>query len=205
MKTFNLNRLFTLLCIAGLLLSCSNDDVDDLTGTPPTPRNLNEPLNDAPTPVDLSFTANLNSLSQDQGCGGGNFLFQHSGQGSSAVLGNYSVDISYCGVPQTAGISGIEIIIEDASGNQLFLREKDENASNDNEGNSFVNNSGVTDTNFPGNGVLNEDNDLLQLEITGGTGQYSSAEGSFTTRLGTGFQAGASMTRFSLNGIISGI
>ena len=53
MKTINLNRLITLLCVTGMLLSCSNDD--DISSVDPTPRNFNAPSGNEAVPIDLNF------------------------------------------------------------------------------------------------------------------------------------------------------
>ena len=203
MKTINLNRLITLLCVTGLLLSCSNDD--DITSVDPTPRNFNAPSGNEAVPIDLNFTVNLDGQSEGQGCEPGSYLFQHSGSGTNDVLGNYTVDISYCGQPQSVTVSSIEVVLEDDGGNKIYLNQRPNSSSGGDQDNFGNNVSGGTPGIYTGNGGVNHDDELLVFEVSGGTGIYSSAEGTLTSKLSPGFQAGAEMSNFLISGLISGI
>lgn len=217
MKTFKLKSLFAILVCTGLLLSCSNDDDGNIANDPGvTPTTFGGPRSNADnTPLALNFSASLTNTSEDASCNASSVLYQHSGEGSSDITGDFVADITYCRDPQSLAVSNFQITLEDSEGDMIFLSQRnfltsdevDDVAVNDdpNEVNA-IGQDPENDTN-QGNLVTNNnvEDGFLYLEITGGTGKYEGASGEISSRLTRVLAAASEVTNFNFSGSIAGL
>lgn len=191
MKTFNFRAVVTIILTAGLLLACSNDD-DALTSSEPDPVVTPDPRGfsgqDIPVSVEAEFT--LTSSSPNGTCGPSTNTYQHTGSGSSAVLGEFTAEISYCASANSRYLQDVELIIEDAENNQLFLSQ-------------VVVEEPAPLPGDPLNGdQVQPSSEFLVLEVTGGTGIFSGITGELSTRTTSTIEAGARNSSISLSGIL---
>lgn len=202
MKTFNVKYLFTVLLCTGLLLSCSNDDDALVADEPQTPNpRVATPTTDA-TAVSLNFAVSLDTYANTSTCGAGNYLYQHSGEGSNNTFGDYTITMSYCGQPNSFNAYDLEVVIQDSNGDQLILSQA---------ANSIIPAPVVSGVNQTPNTLTDEDGisiqdaDLLVLEVTNGTGAYSNAAGELSSKLRQGLNVGAENATFSFSGRLTGL
>lgn len=202
MKTLHVKYLFTVLLCAGLAWSCSNDDDAIVAEEPQTPNPRVATPTAQVTSVSLNFVVTLDTYANTSSCGEGNYLYQHSGEGSNSTFGDYSITLTYCGQPNSFNAYGLEVVIQDSNGDQITLAQA---------GNSIIPSPVVNGVNQSPNDITDEDGtsiqdaDLLVLEVTNGTGAYSNAQGEFSTRLRQGLNVGAQNANFSFSGRITGL
>lgn len=205
MKTFKLKTLFSVLICTGLLFSCSSDDDGITSSNPPTPNPRTGTPPVETTSLDLSFSANLDSYSEEVGCGEDLYLFQHSGQGSSDVTGAFSVDLSYCGQPESLQVYDLQLTIENANGDQIFLRQVTSTTFDDPYGQITDNGSEFDEPGNSGNSSTLTEDRIITLEITGGTGQFANTHGELSAKAAPSFMAGTSQVSFVFVGLVGGL
>lgn len=178
MRTPNLRMLFTLLVTISMMYSCSDDDAESLI----TPRALPQP--DTSLAINLDIGLALDAVAETLTCGEGWYFYEHSGDGNTEVIGDFSLDLTYCGTPRNAILSEIDVVITDQNGDQIYLqRNNDEGDSTVRSGNNNTANSRT-----------------LVLDVTGGTGAYQNYTGTLVSYLPDNFHAGITAITLTFSG-----
>lgn len=188
MKTLNVKMLSLLFVSLSMLLSCSDDDNGGLYLEP---RSLD--ANDqSAIPVTLDLSLRLDEAVESLTCGEENLFYAHSGEGQAQTLGDYSLDLSYCGTPREGTLSNIDVTITDANNNKLFLQQKVNAQAAD----------GLPTMGANNDNAMNNNNEVLVLEITGGTGIYDNYSGEISSRLPANFSAGIPAVNMTFTGYL---
>ncbi|MBL7472254.1 hypothetical protein [Robertkochia sediminum] len=188
MKTLNVKMLSLLFVSLGMLFACSDDDNGGLYQEP---RSLNA-MDETAIPVTLDLALRLDEAVESLSCGEGNLFYAHSGESEAPTLGDYSLDLSYCGAPREETLSNIEVTITDANNNKLFLQQKVDTAASD----------GLPTRGSNNDNALSNNNEVLILEITGGTGVYNNYTGEISSRLPANFSAGVPSVNMTFTGYL---